>query len=195
MQLTDKTKLSDIPDSLLQKIRAQFETDRQVLILRIQQRDLMMRGRLTEARMIDQKLDAIYAKVVAEYLEEADRNIETFNIGSLPIPDADKERILSLGVVMFMACDIIESSIVDVDSAIHKYDKTLSFEMFNDIKELSERVKEKLHYFRENGGYMKDLRGGERCDDMYEMMQSKARSLMRKKNQDPNWGKNAERLV
>ena len=105
------------------------------------------------------------------------------------MPIEDRESILALGIVMFMACDIIESAIIDTNDMLHKHDKELSFEMFNDIQQLSKMAKEKLKFLQNNSGYMKDLVWADKCDNMYQMMLSKAKSIMRKRK-SKDWGKN-----
>jgi hypothetical protein len=41
---------------------------------------------------------------------------------------------------------------------------------------------------------MKDLVWAEKCDNMYELMQSKAASIIRKRRESKNWGKNMEKF-
>ena len=41
---------------------------------------------------------------------------------------------------------------------------------------------------------MSDLTWGERCDDMYEMIQNKAKSIIRKQRESKDWGKNAKKF-
>lgn len=89
---------------------------------------------------------------------------------------------------------MIESAVIDMDDILHKYDKNLHMEMFNDIRQVMNMSKEKLKYLQENSGYMKDLVWGEKCDNMYEMIQNKASAIMRKRKTDPNYGKNTEKF-
>jgi hypothetical protein len=93
-----------------------------------------------------------------------------------------------------MCADIIKSSIQDMDSILHKYDKNMFMEMFNDIRQVMDMSEQKLRYLQQNSGYLKDLVWGERCDDMYDMILSKAGAIMRKMKSDPNWGKNTEKF-
>ena len=101
---------------------------------------------------------------------------------------------MKLLLVCFMCSDIIKSSIQDMDTILHRYDKTMHMEMFNDIRQVMEMSEQKLSYLQHNSGYLKDLIWGERCDDMYDMILSKAGSIMRKRKNDPNWGKNTEKF-
>ena len=69
---------------------------------------------------------------------------------------------------------------MDVDDILHKYDKELKFEMFDDIRQVSKMAKDKLRFLGENSEYLKEAVWSDRCDDMYEMIKSKARSIVNK---------------
>jgi len=97
-------------------------------------------------------------------------------------------------LVCFMCADIIKSSVQDMDSILHRHDKNMYMEMFNDIKNVMSMSEEKLRFLQHNSDYLKDLVWGEKCDNMYDMMLSKAGAIMRKKKEDPNWGKNTEKF-
>ena len=162
-----------MPDDLLGMIRNRFESDPSVVKLRLHQNDLQARGKYMEAL-------AIFNDVVFRYMKETEKSISKVDVGKMDIPAEDKERVQTLGVVMFMACDIIDFAVMDVDDILHKYDKELCFEMFNDIREISTLAKEKLKFFQKNSGYMKELVWADKCDDMYSMIQSKARSIVKR---------------
>jgi hypothetical protein len=66
--------------------------------------------------------------------------------------------------------------------------------MFNDIKQVMEMSEQKLQYLQDNSDYLKDLVWSDKCDNMYDMMLSKAGAIMRKRKNDPNWGKNTEKF-
>ena len=169
-----------MPSDLLQMIRNRFETDSSVVKLRLQQKDLQARGKYMEALKLAKQIEDIFNDVVFRYMSETEKSIERVDVNNMDIPAADKERLSVFRMVMFMACDIIDFAIMDVNDILHKYDKELYFEMFNDIKEISALAKEKLKFLQEHSECMKDLVWADRCDDMYSMMQSKARSIVKK---------------
>ena len=171
---------NDMPDDLLGMIRNRFETDPSVVKLRLHQKDLQARGKYMEALDIAKQIESIFNDVVFRYMKETEKSISKVDVGKMDIPAEDKERVQTLGVVMFMACDIIDFAVMDVDDILHKYDKELCFEMFNDIREISTLAKEKLKFFQKNSGYMKGLAWADKCDDMYSMIQSKARSIVKR---------------
>ena len=49
-----------------------------------------------------------------------------------------------------------------------------------------------MKYWGDNSEYLKDNAWGDKCDDMYEMMRNKAKSIIRKRKSD-KWGKNFEK--
>lgn len=186
----DMLSVKDIPEPMMAQIRLTFDSDPQVVNLRIQQ-DLMKRqGNFRGALEIAKQIEYLYSKVVQAYLELTEQEAERFDLNTCGIPPSDIEKINELAVTLFMACDIIESCILDTNDIIHRTDKDMSFEMFNDIKQLSDMVKAKLKFLQANSEYAKDMFWADKCDNMYELMKNKARSIIRKRKNDPNWGKN-----
>ena len=186
--------VSDIPSDLMRKIRESFESEPRVREMRVQQQMFMRTGKYKEALALAQDIDVLFNKVVYEYLEENKEQVEQVDIATLEMPIGDKEELMKLLLVCFMCSDIIKSSIQDMDTILHRYDKTMHMEMFNDIRQVMDLSEQKLQYLQDNSGYLKDLIWGEKCDDMYEMLQSKAGAIMRKRKNDPNWGKNTEKF-
>ena len=178
----------------MRKIREQFEAEPKVREMRVQQQMFMRTGKYKTALALAQDLDALFNKVVYEYIEENKQQVEQVDIATLDMPIDDKEELMKLLLVCFMCADIIKSSIQDMDSILHKYDKNMYMELFNDIKQVMDLSEQKLQYLQDNSGYLKDLVWGEKCDDMYSLMCNKAKSIMNKRKNDPNWGKNTERF-
>ena len=186
--------VSDIPQELMSKIRESFESEPKVRELRVQQQMLMRTGKYDAALALAKQIDVLFNRVVFEYLENAENEVEKIDIATMEMPIKDKEKLMKRLLVCFMCADIIESSVIDMDDILHRYDKNTYMEMLNDIRQVMSMAKEKLSYLQKNSGYLKDLVWGEKCDNMYEMMLSKAGSIMRKMKSDPNWGKNTEKF-
>lgn len=184
--------ISNIPNDLIEKIRLQFEGDARIQQLRVRQGMAQRSGNYMAALELGRTIDMLFDNCVYEYLKEAESQVESVEIDNFDIPMESKERIMQLAVVLFMCADIIDTAVKDIDDVIHKYDKEMHFEMFEDMRQLSDMAKAKLKYFQENSGYMKDLVWADKCDNMYEMIQSKAKSIMRKKKTS-DWGKNKEK--
>lgn len=188
------TKISELPKELLDKIRAGFEAEPRVRQMRVQQQMLMRTGKHMEALDLAKQIDVLFNQVVYEYIAENERQVEKVDISKIDMPLKDKEEMMKLLLVCFMCADIIKSSVQDMDSILHRHDKNMYMEMFNDIKQVMSMSEQKLQYLQHNSDYLKDLVWGEKCDDMYEMIKSKAGAIMRKRKSDPNWGKNTEKF-
>ena len=186
--------VNDIPQELMSKLRQSFDADVKVRELRVRQQMLLRSGNYREALEVAQCIDSLFNRVVFEYLEDAKEEVEQVEIAKTDMPLEDKEDLMRHLLVCFMCADIIKSSVMDMDSILHRYDKNMYMEMFNDIRQVMEMSEQKLSYLQKNSGYLKDLVWGEKCDNMYEMMLSKAGSIMRKRKNDDEWGKNAERF-
>ena len=186
--------VNDIPQELMSKLRQSFDADVKVRELRVRQQMLLRSGNYREALEVAQGIDLLFNRVVHEYLEDAKDEVEQVEVASLDMPLEDKEDLMRHLLVCFMCADIIKSSVLDMDSILHKYDKNMYMEMFNDIRQVMEMSEQKLSYLQKNSGYLKDLVWGEKCDNMYDMMLSKAGSIMRKRKNEDEWGKNTEKF-
>lgn len=186
--------VKDLPKELLDRLRSTFDADPKVREMRVHQQMLMRGGRYKEALEIAQGIELLFSRVVSEYLDSAKEEVEQVDVASLEMPIEDKENLMKHLLACFMCADIIKSAIQDMDSILHKYDKNMYMEMFNDIRQVMDMSEQKLQYLQDNSGYLKDLVWGDKCDDMYEMILSKAGAIMRKRKSDPNWGKNTEKF-
>ena len=186
--------VNDIPQELMSKLRQSFDADVKVRELRVRQQMLLRSGNYREALEVAHGIDLLFNRVVHEYLEDAKDEVEQVEVASLDMPLEDKENLMRHLLVCFMCADIIKSSVLDMDSILHKYDKNMYMEMFNDIRQVMEMSEQKLSYLQKNSGYLKDLVWGEKCDNMYDMMLSKAGSIMRKRKNEEEWGKNTEKF-
>lgn len=186
--------VNDIPQELLSRIREQFYATPKVRQMEVTRQMYMRNGNFKAALAIAQDIDALYNRCVYEYIEENKEQVEQVDIATVEMPIEDKENLMKHLLACFMCADIIKSSIQDMDSLLHKYDKNMHMELFNDIKQVMEMSEQKLQYLQHNSGYLKDLVWGEKCDDMYEMILSKAGSIIRKRKKGDDWGKNTEKF-
>lgn len=183
--------IKDIPDSLLSLIKVRFDNDARVQNLRIRQNLFLRNGKLQAAMQIAEEIEALYAEVVRIYLEEADKKQESFDTDTMNLPQADKDRMLELLMVLFMCCDIIECSVVDVNDVLHRTKKDLKITTFDDINNSMKMAEEKLKYLSKNSEYMNDNAWSDHCNNMYKLMQNKAKSIIRKyKENNGTWGNN-----
>lgn len=190
----EKLSVKDIPADMMQQIRRQFEDDDRIRHMRIQQNILQRNGNFVKAMELGKIIENLFATAVDNYIEEAINEAETFSLEDAGIPQEDIERFNEYAVTMFMACDIIQSCIIDINDILHKTDRNLQFEQFDDIKQISEMVKSKLYFLQKNSQYMNNAFWGDNCDNMYSMMQNKAKSIIRKRNEDKNWNKEFDEM-
>lgn len=186
--------IDELPDGLLQRIREQFYATPKVRQMEVTRQMYMRNGNFKSALALAQDIEALYNRCIYEYMEENSQQVEQVDISVAEIPIEDKENLMKHLLACFMCADIIKSSIQDMNSILHKYDKNMYMELFNDIRQVMEMSEQKLQYLQHNSGYLKDLVWGEKCDDMYEMILSKAGAIMRKRKSDPNYGKNTEKF-
>ena len=173
-------KVSDLPSDLLAKIDEEFESQPKVRELRTQVVMLQRSNRWADALTLARRLEEMRNRCVWEYIRESENAVERIDLTKMDIPKSDKDAMISMMLVCFMCADIIETSVLDINDLIHRYDKDINVEMFNDMRQVMAMAKEKLKYLQESGDYMKGMVWGDKCDDMYDMMKSKARSIMRK---------------
>lgn len=115
--------MSDIPQELMSKIRESFESEPKVRELRVNQQMLMRTGRYDAALAVAQRVEVLFNRVVFEYLENAENEVEKIDIATMEMPTGDKEDLMRHLLVCFMCADIIKSSIQDMDTILHRYDK------------------------------------------------------------------------
>lgn len=176
--------VNDIPNEMMANIREAFDRDPQVHTMRVRQGILQKQGNFAGAMEVGRQIEYLYAKVVQAYIEETEKEADRIQLAKCGIPEADMERINELVVTIFMCCDIIESCIMDTNSIIHRTDKELSFSMFDGFTQLAKMVKDKLKFLQENSGFAKELIWADKCDNMYALMQNKARSIIRKRKEN-----------
>lgn len=186
--------INDLPQGLLSKIREQFYATPKVRQMEVTRQMYIRKGNLTAALAMAHDIESLYNKCVFEYMEENRQKVEQVELASADIPVEDKEELMRQMLVCFMCADMIESSVIKMNDILHKYDKDMCIEMFDDIRSMMKMSEEKLKYLQENSGYMKDLAWADNCDNMYEMMLNKAGAIMRKRKNDENWGKGKRKV-
>lgn len=172
--------VSDLPDEVLRQIQEVFEAEPRVRDMRVRQQMLQRDGRFAEALALAKRLEMLYNRCVSQYMQEMEDEAEKVDLKDIPMQKEDREGITKLLLVCFMCSDIIETSILDMNDILHRYDKDLNIELFNDIKQLMSMSKAKLKYLQKNGDYMKGMVWADKCDDMYAMIKNKATAIMKK---------------
>lgn len=179
---------------MLNQIRLRFESTPEVRALRTKQQYAQRTGAFIEALEIAKRIDALFPIVLQRYMECAEREVTTFDTEAADVPQKDKDEMMEKLMVLFMACDIIDSAAIDLNDILHRTKPDIDISTFNDIRQTSDMARAKLKLLQETGDYMKDLVWADSCDNMYDMMNSKAKSIIRKRRESKNWGDNMKRL-
>lgn len=128
-----------------------------------------------------QKLDQIRRKSFENFIRDYEVKVRTIDLKDIEMPNVEKATINELYITIYMACDIIESGVLDINDALHRVDKNLEIVQFDELKELAKEVKKKLNYLQRTENYMNMNTWGDKCDNMYQMMRNKAKAIIKKK--------------
>lgn len=144
--------------------------------------EYMSRRQFVQAIQMKNKLSKLYQQAFDIYVKDAEWEAQKVNVNQLGLPDELKKQLNILYVVAFMTADILESCVLDMNDAIKKFDATLSVEIFDELKEANKKAKEKLKFLQESEDIMQNIVWGDQCDNMYAMMQNKARKILKTTN-------------
>lgn len=178
-----KLTVADIPDDLMKQMRFEFDRDERIRLLRTQQQLAMREGKIQQAMDIGKTVNHLWERVLMGYVDEANNEADNINIESIGLSYEQMERINTLVITLFMCCDIIDSTIMDVNDVIKKKDDTLQFEQFDEVKELAKMVKGKLAILGKQTKFLKSNDWGNIVDNMYQMMYNKAGNIIRRKRE------------
>ncbi len=134
-------------------------------------------GKYASLLMVTQEMEKKKALAYELYVRDMEQTGYEMDIKSTGLPQEALDRMHVLYVTVFIACDIIESAVLDMNDLVKEYDSTLSVENFHDLLKLSRKVSEKVDMFEKDSGYQATAVWRERVDDMYRMMQNKAKRI------------------
>lgn len=186
--------VNEIPKELMDKIRIGFETNRDVVLLRTAQQEAERVGNFRKALNVAQQIDNLWTICLDNYMRKMEAQGKQISLKASDLPEKDKDELLNRVMVLFMCCDIIESASNDMNDILKRTHKDVSITTFEDLRQTLSLAKEKLKYLKDTGDYMKDLVWADNCDNMYDMICSKAASIIRKRRESKNWGKNMEKF-
>lgn len=190
----DIMNVNEIPSDLLDKIRLGFDTNRDVMLLRTAQQEAQRVGNFQKALNIAKQIEGLWTICLDNYMRKMEAQGKQISLKASDLPEKDKDELFNRVMVLFMCCDIIESATLDMNDILRRTEKGASITTFEDLRQILSLAKEKLKYLQETGDYMKDLVWADNCDNMYDMMKSKAASIIRKRRESKNWGKNTEKF-
>lgn len=173
----NQLKLKDIPSDLLAKIDEQFYHHPRIRQMRIEQQVLQNKGMLMQALDIGKEVEELHTRAIYAYMQMAEDEATNLHLEDVDLNKEDEEFLRTAEIALFMACDIINCCLIDMNDTLHRKDKTLNYEAFNDMKSIIELVKAKLNYLRKKSSYLQNEKWGDLCDNAYKMLMSKAKRM------------------
>jgi hypothetical protein len=164
-------------------------------VIRIMQRieNYQQRRMYVQTMQEKQRLDKLRRSSFEEFIKEYDVKVNTISLKDVKMPDEMRQHINKLYITIYMACDIIESGVLDLNDAVKKIENTMEVVSFDDLKQLTKAVKEKLNYLQRTDNYLNIDAWGDKCDKVYEFMQQKAQVIINAKlREDKKRAKNKE---
>ena len=126
-----------------------------------------------------QKLDEIKEEAIRNLLESETKEVRLLKSTDLGLTDKEVDEVNELQIALYMLCDVMDSIIIDMNSLLKKKDKDVSFEMFDDIKKLGKRVKERINYVERELDLIEDGELYDNSDNLYQMLLNKSKKTYR----------------
>ncbi len=173
-------KTFHLTQELTEQCRTTFEADTRIREMTKHAQRLQANGRYTEAMAILKQKELLFDKVLVAYEQQIESQVTEVQLSAANLPPEDIQEIERLIVTLFMAIDIMDSCLLDINDTLHRTDKGLSFEHLDDLHEMAHMCREQLSQFSEKEDYHKYAHWGEITDNMYTVMQNKAKAIIRK---------------
>lgn len=171
---------ADIPAEIESELRKRFEADPKVRALRMEEFRMRQSGNFAGALVQARKIEIIFCQVAAQYIMEAEKDMEQVSLNLANLPDADVHYVLANIMTAFMAIDILDTCIMNSNDCLHRTDKELQLDMFDELRHTAKLAKDKLAFLNKNTTYLEHSHWGDIVDNMYDMMFNKAKQIMRK---------------
>lgn len=173
----NQLKLKDIPSDLLAKIDERFNQHPKVRQMRIKQQMLSSKGMIAQALDLGKELEELHTRTIYGYMKMAEDEAENLKLEDVDLSKEDEEFLRTAEIALFMACDVINCCLIDMNDTLHRKDKTLNYEAFNDVKNIIDLAKAKLNYLRQNSSFLQNEKWGDFCDNVYKILMSKAKRM------------------
>lgn len=161
----------------LVKFHEQFYLGREIKKLLEKKEAYTQQRNYPGVMMVNQEIEKRRLQAYEKYVRDIEQSGFEVDIKSLGLPQDALDELYVHYISVFMACDIIESAVMDMNDLVKRHDEKLSVEKFNGLLRLLKDVKKKLSIFHKDSGYLGTNVWIERCDDMYRMVLSKARKI------------------
>lgn len=164
----------------LEQCRRIFDENKEVRHIDIDIARAKECGNWPEVVRLTQLRQRLFDEVAITYEQSISEQVEKLHITEAKIPDADLAEIVHLIVTLFMAIDIQDSCLRDINAILKRTDKSYSFESLKDVQEMNHLVRTQLVHFYNTQKYCQYDCWGDVTDDMYLMMKRKAKAIMNK---------------
>ena len=171
---------SNISEEELKRVQAEFDRHPLVVEMRKRQQLFYRNGQYIQAMEMARAINDLYSRAVENLEKETAEKVERVDIATAPLPAKSRELIMTLIITIYMATDIIESSVLDFNSEIHKsLGPDYNLDMFKPLQDCLKKAQQGLEFLNANSPYMKRDYWGDQCDNMYTMMRHKAAAVIR----------------
>ena len=170
----------ELSEEIKAMIRKKFDAYPRVRELNVRAHRLQQAGDYMGALQVRKQIEQFFDKAIVAYCAEAERQVVEVDGDTLRMPPEDKAKINTLMVAMYMAVDIMDSCLMDINDTLHKTDKNLNYEKILDLKEMAHLCREQLMVFGTQADYLQYAQWGDITDNMYAMIQSKAKAVINK---------------
>lgn len=169
----------ELPEHVRRKFEDAFAKNSKAVNLLKRAERANSQGNYVAAMSAYNKLEE--ARLTAQYnlMLNEKQEVEKVTLLQMGLSHEDLDRINTLTIAMYMACDMIEFFALDVNSILQKQDKTARFEMFDPIRKVGKEARDNLSYLWKNTSMFDTEVFNDNSDNMREMLVNKAKKVYR----------------
>ena len=169
----------ELPEHVRRKFEDAFAKNSKAVNLLKRAERANSQGNYVAAMSAYNKLEE--ARLTAQYnlMLNEKQEVEKVTLLQMGLSHEDLDKINTLTIAMYMACDMIEFFALDVNSILQKQDKTARFEMFDPIRKVGKEARDNLSYLWKNTSMFDTEVFNDNSDNMREMLVNKAKKVYR----------------
>ena len=157
----------ELPQEVKDTFKNAFYGRHDINVMLHEKNDLCKKGKFLQSMKVQSKINDLYRKAAEDFCKEMEKEVENIELKDLELPDEDKR-------------DIIDGAVKDINEILHRTDKNISYEQFDDILGISNSVKAKLRFFSKNALYLNTDTWGNETDNADRLIQNKAKKVYNK---------------
>lgn len=168
---------SDLPEHVRLTFESAFNKNPKVVKLLKQAQDAYLNKDFATAVNCYHVLDEARLKAQLSLMQEKEREVEEVSLVEMNLSQQDLDKVNILTIAMYMACDMIEFFVTDVNEILSKQDPTARLEMFEPIRNAGKAARENLYYLGKNTKMYETEFFNDSSDNMREMLINKAKKV------------------